>query len=84
MTAWKSLPDRPGLEWAAAQAGRVIHDNDVESLKQLLAEYPALLSWHGNEWDSKGACSESPRVPTLTRATRNENGGSPAQGARSC
>jgi len=35
-----------GLEWAAAQARRVIHDNDVERLKQLLAEYPALLSWH--------------------------------------
>jgi hypothetical protein len=34
-----------GLEWAAAQARRVIHDNDVERLRQLLAEYPALLSW---------------------------------------
>ena len=34
-----------GLEWAAAQAQRAIHDNDVERLKQLLAEYPALLSW---------------------------------------
>src|SRR5439155_18035369 len=43
-----------GLEWAAAQARRVIHDNDVERLKQLLAEYPALLSWQGNDWDSKG------------------------------
>src|SRR5881628_425893 len=27
-----------GLEWAAAQARRVIHDNDVEDLKRLLAE----------------------------------------------
>jgi hypothetical protein len=35
-----------GLEWAAAEAARIIHDNDVESLKRLLAEYPALLSWH--------------------------------------
>ena len=43
-----------GLEWAAAQARRVIHDNDVERLKQLLAEYPALLSWQGNNWDSHG------------------------------
>src|SRR5207302_3366672 len=34
-----------GLEWAATQARRVIHDDDVERLKQLLAEYPALLSW---------------------------------------
>jgi hypothetical protein len=36
-----------GLESAAAQARRVIHDNDVERLKQLVAEYPALLSWQG-------------------------------------
>jgi len=43
-----------GLEWAAAQARRVIHDNDVERLKQLLAEYPALLSWQGSDWNSKG------------------------------
>jgi hypothetical protein len=42
------------LEWAAAQARRVIHDNDVEGLKQLLAEYPALLSWQGNDWNSNG------------------------------
>src|SRR5688572_11892790 len=41
-----------GLEWAAAQARRVIHDNDVDRLKQLLAEYPALLSWHGDVDDS--------------------------------
>jgi hypothetical protein len=39
------------LEWAAAQARRIIHDNDVERLKQLLAEYPALLSWQGNDCD---------------------------------
>jgi hypothetical protein len=38
-----------GLEWAIEQARRVIHDNDVERLKQLLAEYPALLSWHAND-----------------------------------
>src|SRR5262249_44695727 len=37
-----------GLDWAAAQARRVIHDNDIEGLKALLAEYPALLSWHGD------------------------------------
>jgi hypothetical protein len=40
-----------GLEWAAARARRIIHDNDVEGLKQLLAEYPALLSWHGADDD---------------------------------
>lgn len=39
-----------GLEWAALQAERAIHDNDVERLKQLLAEYPALLSWR-DEFD---------------------------------
>jgi hypothetical protein len=43
-----------GLEWAAAQARRIIHDNDVEGLKQLIAEYPALLSWRGDDWDSSG------------------------------
>ena len=40
-----------GLEWAATQARCVIHDNDVESLKQLLSEYPTLLSWQGNDSD---------------------------------
>ena len=41
-----------GLEWAVTQARHVIHDNDVERLKQLLAEYPALLSWHGETAES--------------------------------
>jgi hypothetical protein len=45
-----------GLEWAVAEAARVIHDNDVERLKQLLAEYPALKSWKGAE-DPKGLLS---------------------------
>ena len=38
----KRLDD--GLAWAKSQARRIIHDNDVEGLKQLLVEYPALLS----------------------------------------
>ena len=38
-----------GLEWAVAEADRLIHDNDTERLKQLLAEYPALLSWRADE-----------------------------------
>jgi hypothetical protein len=42
-----------GLEWAATQARRVIHDNDVERLKQLLIEYPALLSWR-SDTDTQG------------------------------
>src|SRR5437762_6880058 len=38
-----------GLEWAVTQARHTIHNNDVERLKQPLAEYPALLSWQGDE-----------------------------------
>src|SRR5579863_3850562 len=34
-----------GLEWAAAEAERAIHDDQVERLTQLVHEYPALLSW---------------------------------------
>ncbi len=40
-----------GLEWAVSEARRIIHDNDVDSLRQLLAEYPALLSWRADEND---------------------------------
>jgi hypothetical protein len=40
-----------GLEWAASEARRIIHDNDIEGLRQLLAEYPALLSWKADAND---------------------------------
>src|SRR6478736_2654328 len=40
-----------GLEWAVSEARRIIHDNDVEGLRQLLAQYPALLSWRSDEND---------------------------------
>jgi ankyrin repeat protein len=40
-----------GLEWAASEARRIIHDNDVEGLRQLVAEHPALLSWKADEND---------------------------------
>ncbi|MBI4472603.1 MAG: ankyrin repeat domain-containing protein [Acidobacteria bacterium] len=40
-----------GIEWAVSQARRRIHDNDIEGLRQLLAEYPALLSWRADEND---------------------------------
>jgi ankyrin repeat protein len=40
-----------GLEWAVSEARRVIHDNDIEVLRQLLAQYPALLSWKADEND---------------------------------
>src|SRR5262245_62130745 len=41
-----------GLEWAAAEVERAIHDNQVERLSQLLQEYPALLSWRGDSGES--------------------------------
>jgi hypothetical protein len=40
-----------GLAWAVSQARRAIHDNDTERLRQLLAEYPVLLSWKTDEND---------------------------------
>ena len=41
-----------GLEWAAAEAERIIHDNSIERLRQLVQEYPALLSWRGDSGES--------------------------------
>jgi Ankyrin repeats (3 copies) len=41
-----------GLEWAAAEAERAIHDNSVARLGQLVREYPALLSWCGDSGES--------------------------------
>ena len=38
-----------GLEWAVSEARRRIHDNNVDGLRQLVAEYPALLSWRSND-----------------------------------
>src|SRR5215470_16579536 len=40
-----------GLEWAVSEARRRIHDNGIDGLRQLLAEYPALLSWRPDEND---------------------------------
>src|SRR5262249_48512663 len=40
-----------GLGGAVSEARRIIHDNDIEGLRQLLAEYPALLSWRADEDD---------------------------------
>jgi hypothetical protein len=65
------------LEWAASEARRIIHDNDVERLKQLLTEYPALLSWQGEKNNSSllgmaaasfGDSGEPERERTFTRA----------------
>src|SRR5215469_4361712 len=40
-----------GLEWAVSEASRIIHNNDVEGLRQLVTEYPLLLSWRADEKD---------------------------------
>src|SRR5688572_9302844 len=40
-----------GLEWAVSEARRRIHDNDTEGLRQLLVQYPTLLSWRADEND---------------------------------
>ena len=84
LTAEASKRLGKGLERAAAQARRLIQDNDVERLKQLLAEYPAILSWRGDDWDRRAACWESPRAPMPTASTRTENGPSPARRAPNC
>src|SRR5712671_4574501 len=41
-----------GLEWAAAEAERAIHDNKLERLRQLVQEYPALLLWRDDSGES--------------------------------
>lgn len=43
-----------GLEPAVAQARQAIHDGDVERLKQLVAEHPALLSWRRDASGGEG------------------------------
>jgi hypothetical protein len=40
-----------GVEWAVSEARRIIHDNDAQGLRQLLTDYPALLSWKADEND---------------------------------
>lgn len=40
-----------GLQWAALEARRIIHDNDAEALRQLLKEHPALLTWQADDND---------------------------------
>src|SRR5262245_40317015 len=66
-----------GLEWAVPQAHARIHDNDIEGLRLLLAEYPALLSWRADEndggllgmaTDSFGDSDDPAREQVFTRA----------------
>jgi hypothetical protein len=77
LTAEASKRLGQGVEWAVTQARRVIHDNDVDRLEQLLAQYPALLSWSGNDPDggllgfaasSFGDSFEASREQHFTRA----------------
>ena len=39
------------LEEVVDEARGIIHDNDVDRLRQLLTETPALLSWRGHGYD---------------------------------
>src|SRR5207237_5959737 len=65
-----------GLEWAVSQARRRIHDSDIEGLRQLLAEYPALLSWTADENDggllgmATGSCGDSFEPSVVQQCTR--------------
>ena len=65
------------LGWAADEARRIIRDNDVDRLKQLIAEHPALLSWHSDEepggvlgmaTGAYGDCFDPGREQSFTRA----------------
>jgi ankyrin repeat protein len=40
------------LEWAVSQARTAIHDRNDERLRTLLAEYPALISWHSDSGET--------------------------------
>jgi hypothetical protein len=64
-----------GLEWAGDQAEHAIHDNDLDRLKRLVAEYPALLKWNvehdglvGRAIHSYGDSSHPDRERAFTRA----------------
>jgi hypothetical protein len=77
---WSDLVDEVhkrsgnGLDWAATQAQRAIHDNDLEKLKSLLAEHPDLLAWQGKPGgllgfavDAYGDAFDSERERNFTR-----------------
>jgi hypothetical protein len=38
-----------GLDWAASEAERAIHDRDQDRLRALLVEHPALLQWRDDD-----------------------------------
>src|SRR5215471_15986525 len=69
------------IERAAQQARHIIHDNDVEGLKHLLARYPPLLSWTSDEspggllqmaTDAYGDAGDEQRERWFTRASAAE------------
>jgi hypothetical protein len=77
LTAEVSRRPGPGREEAVAEAGRAIHDNDTDRLKQLIAEHPWLLSWRGDEdghgllgmaADAYGDAGDAQREAWFTRA----------------
>jgi hypothetical protein len=49
LTAEVSRRVGTSMERALGHAHRAIHDNDIATLKRLLAEHPALLSWRGDQ-----------------------------------
>jgi hypothetical protein len=63
------------LEWAASQGEVAIHNENYDRLRALLAEYPALVSWHSESGqtllDSTTSyamdCSDPERERTYTR-----------------
>ena len=42
-------PSRQGLAWAVGRAKQAIHDNQVDELRQLISEYPDLLTWRDSD-----------------------------------
>src|ERR1700722_13908741 len=46
-----------GLEWAVAEAQRVIHDHNVDRLREIVQEYPALILWRGDSGESLLGCA---------------------------
>ncbi len=78
---WKDLRaaalqrDGKGLDWAAAEAERAIHANNIEQLAQLVRDYPALLTWRsdldesllGFATGSYGDSGDPERERTFTR-----------------
>lgn len=68
------------FEWAASQAKVAIHNQDHERLRELLAEYPALVSWRDEsdqtllDFTTSYAmdCSDPERERTYTRPVAAE------------